>query len=70
MQPKTKEVIITCVAELIFYGIDYDNVGYDILCDIVIMLCTCYRPITVNTFVEILSVFINVLYVYAFSEPK
>ena len=36
-------------ANITFYQIQCDNVGYDILCDIVmIMLCVCYHDIIVE----------------------
>ena len=59
--------------ELIFSEIHCDNVGYDILCDIVVMLCvlSSYHSYEI-LFVEMLCVLISVLasYVYAFSEPN
>ena len=51
-----------------------DNVGNDILCDIVIILCmlSSYHSVLCEVCDIICGnvVFINVLYVYACSEPK
>ena len=52
IQSHTKRVLITRAAEIIFYEIQCDNVGYDILCDIVIdnvvyiYIYTCFRHTT------------------------